>query len=190
MTSAHCRNRIFRLARRVQWSRSTARSSTTSGSLSQASGVDRAIRLRFPEGPTTSVSRILCTMRRPLFTSLIVACAKPVAVPVQPTPSLPSDACALVAASSPVTDRLPIGVAGLVDPGHAPIPTNDAERFVFRQVFETLVRLDCTGAVRPGLAESWQVADDGRQWTFTIRPDGRFSDGTPVTGQSIVDSWS
>ena len=83
-----------------------------------------------------------------------------------------------------------IGVAGVVDPAHAPVPTNDAERFVFRQVFETLVRLDCAGVVRPGLAESWQVDDDGRQWTFTIRPEARFSDGTPATGQSIADSWT
>jgi hypothetical protein len=85
---------------------------------------------------------------------------------------------------------LTIGVAGVVDPAHAPVPTNDAERFVFRQVFETLVRLDCAGVVRPGLAESWQVDDDGRQWTFTIRSEARFSDGTPATGQGIADSWT
>jgi hypothetical protein len=81
-------------------------------------------------------------------------------------------------------------MSGAVDPSHVPIQTNDAERFVFRQVYETLVRLDCTGTVRPALAESWRGDDDGRQWTFTVRPNLRFSDGTAVTGQAIVDSWT
>jgi hypothetical protein len=98
--------------------------------------------------------------------------------------------CALETDSTPTPERLTIGAAGVVDPGHAPVSTNDAERFVFRQVFETLVLLDCAGAVRPGLAESWLVEDDGRQWTFTIRSGARFSDGTPVTGQVIADSWT
>lgn len=87
-------------------------------------------------------------------------------------------------------ERLAIGLAGVVDPSHAPSPTNDAERFVFRQLYETLVRLDCAGQVRPGLAQSWQSTADGQGWTFTLRSGARFSDGTPVTAQTVIDSWN
>ena len=119
-----------------------------------------------------------------------VSCGRgPGAVP--PTPPAPAiDPCALAHDSTPVPERLVIGVSGSVDPSHAPVPISEAERFVFPQLFETLVRLDCAGTVHPALAESWRGEDDGRQWTFTIRPTLRFSDGTPVTGQAVVDSWT
>jgi hypothetical protein len=92
--------------------------------------------------------------------------------------------------STPVPERLSIGLAGVVDPSHVPIPTNDAERFVFRQVYETLVRLDCVGELRPGLAQSWRSGEDGRHWTFHLRPGARFSDGSLVTAQDVIDAWS
>lgn len=40
----------------------------------------------------------------------------------------------------------------------------------------------------PELAESWQVAPDGRSVTFRLRPDARFHDGTPVTADDV--KWS
>lgn len=89
--------------------------------------------------------------------------------------------------SGPVPDQLTVGVAGVVDPSHVPYPTNDAERFVFRQVYETLVRVDCAGVLRHGLATSWRLRGDGR-WAFTLRSGARFSDGTPVTASDVVAS--
>lgn len=76
-----------------------------------------------------------------------------------------------------------------VDPEHAPDPRNDAERLVFRQLYETLIRVDCAGLIRPGLAWSWACADSGRCWTLTLRPDARFWDGSPVLAQDVRSSW-
>ncbi len=57
------------------------------------------------------------------------------------------------------------------------------------QIYETLTAVDPTLTVRPALAESWVVEDDGRQVTFTLRPDLEFSDGSPLTAGDVVRSW-
>jgi hypothetical protein len=75
-----------------------------------------------------------------------------------------------------------------VDPANAPNPSNDSERLVFRQVYETLVRVDCDGRVHPGLAASWRA--EGRLWIVTVRADARFADGAPVTSADVVSSWA
>jgi Bacterial extracellular solute-binding proteins, family 5 Middle len=61
--------------------------------------------------------------------------------------------------------------------------------FPGRQLYETLVRRDCAGLERPGLAETWSSGDGGRNWAFTLRP-ARFWDGTPVTAGAVVSGWT
>jgi ABC-type transport system substrate-binding protein len=46
---------------------------------------------------------------------------------------------------------------------------------------DTLVSLDKDFNVIPGAAESWSVSEDGKVWTFKLRPDQVWSDGTPLT---------
>lgn len=46
-------------------------------------------------------------------------------------------------------------------------------------VYEPLVRYTAAGSVEPWLASAWQVSADGKTYTFTLRDDVRFSDGTP-----------
>ena len=45
-----------------------------------------------------------------------------------------------------------VALSNPIDPSNAPRPSNDSERLVFRQLYETLVRTDCHGRVGPGLA--------------------------------------
>jgi oligopeptide transport system substrate-binding protein len=59
---------------------------------------------------------------------------------------------------------------------------------VMRLVFSGLVRLDEELAIQPDAAEYWDVSDDGKTYTFTIRPDLKFGDGTPVTAHDFVYS--
>ena len=77
-----------------------------------------------------------------------------------------------------------------VDPAHAPVPANAAERIVFRQLYETLVALDCDSRIVPGLAESWVASEGGRVWEFRLRANATFWDGQPVTASDVQDSWS
>lgn len=53
-------------------------------------------------------------------------------------------------------------------------------------VTENLVRLGADGNPEPGLAESWDVSEDGLLWTFNIRPNVTFHDGTPLDAAAVV----
>jgi len=120
--------------------------------------------------------------------ALVGACGPPVGGPApEPAP----DPCVLAADSldAPAGPNLTLALGAPVDPAHAPIPVNHAEALVFRQLYETLVLVDCEGAVRPGLARSWSGADDGRVWEFVLR-DARFWDGRPVTAGDVAAAWA
>lgn len=54
--------------------------------------------------------------------------------------------------------------------------------------YETLVEAADGSNVEPGLAESWEVSNDGLVWTFKIREGATFSDGTPVT--AVEAAWT
>ncbi len=53
-------------------------------------------------------------------------------------------------------------------------------------VFETLVRIDAEGQLKPLLAQAWDVSEDRLTYTFKLSPNARFSDGTPVTAEAFV----
>ena len=59
---------------------------------------------------------------------------------------------------------------------------------VIRDLFEGLVNQDANGNIIPGVATRWQT-NDQKIWTFTLRNDAKWSDGTPVTAQDFVYSW-
>ncbi|MCB9877275.1 MAG: ABC transporter substrate-binding protein [Planctomycetes bacterium] len=51
-------------------------------------------------------------------------------------------------------------------------------------VYETLVERGPDGRIVPGLA-SWQIADEGRTFRFTLRQGATWQDGTPVTARAV-----
>ncbi|WP_043448113.1 ABC transporter substrate-binding protein [Halotalea alkalilenta] len=54
-------------------------------------------------------------------------------------------------------------------------------------VFDTLLGVDDQLEPRPQMAD-WQVSDDGLTYTFTLRPDLKWHDGTPVTAADCIAS--
>ena len=57
------------------------------------------------------------------------------------------------------------------------------------QLFSGLVRLDDNLEPAPDIAQSWQVSDDGRTYTFYLRHDVRFHGGREVKAEDFKYSW-
>lgn len=62
----------------------------------------------------------------------------------------------------------------------------DADRDVTALTYAGLMGLSGKGTLVPVLAKSYTVSSDGKVYTFTIRNDARFSDGTSVTAKDVV----
>jgi len=53
-------------------------------------------------------------------------------------------------------------------------------------IFDTLVKLDDQGKAKPSLALSWSASEDYKVWTFKLRPNVKFHDGTPFNAQALA----
>ena len=53
-------------------------------------------------------------------------------------------------------------------------------------IHDRLVSRDYNFGYQPGLAESWDVSEDGLTWTFTLKDGIKYSDGTPVVADDIA----
>ncbi len=62
------------------------------------------------------------------------------------------------------------------------------DQVLYSNVLEGLTRFGPDGSVGPGLAESWEISADGTTYTFTLRPDVRFHDGTGFDAADVVFS--
>ena len=70
-------------------------------------------------------------------------------------------------------------------------PTNNSESVsdgIVKQLFEGLTVSTADG-FRPGMAEKWDVSEDGKTYTFHLRKDAKWSDGSNVTAKDFEYSW-
>jgi oligopeptide transport system substrate-binding protein len=73
-----------------------------------------------------------------------------------------------------------------VDPA---LITGQPEGRIALAVFEGLTRLRARdNAAEPGVAERWEISEDGRTYTFHLRDDARWSNGDPVTAADCLYS--
>ncbi len=61
---------------------------------------------------------------------------------------------------------------------------------VLVQMYDTLVKWDADGKLAPSLATKWQRSPDGRKYSFTLRKDVKFSDGTALTAEDVAYSFN
>lgn len=63
---------------------------------------------------------------------------------------------------------------------------SDADHDLSALVYSGLLKAAPEGGYVPDLAQSYAVSDEGRVYTFTLKPDATFHDGTPVTASDVV----
>ena len=73
-------------------------------------------------------------------------------------------------------------------------PHGSAANTTFRVIYMTydrLVTYDGTSTEpQPQLAESWEVSDDGKEYTFKLVENAKFHDGSPVTAEAVQYSFT
>ena len=79
-------------------------------------------------------------------------------------------------------------IALQLEPPHLD-PTSAAagaiDSVLYSNVFEGLTRFMSDGAVVPGLAESWDISEDGTTYTFKLRDGVNFHDGTTMDAEDV-----
>jgi peptide/nickel transport system substrate-binding protein len=63
---------------------------------------------------------------------------------------------------------------------------NDVDRDLAALVFNGLTKADQHGQIRQDLADRWEISKDNLSYTFHLRRDVRWHDGTPVTADDVV----
>ncbi|PYF84639.1 peptide/nickel transport system substrate-binding protein [Marinomonas alcarazii] len=67
-------------------------------------------------------------------------------------------------------------------------PSKNGYVFSRMQVLETLLDVNEKGLLVPALAKEWRVSDDARTWTFDLRDDVYFHDGSLMNAEAVVNS--
>ena len=55
-------------------------------------------------------------------------------------------------------------------------------------VYDTLLSIDAKGEIKPQMLKKWEVSNDGKTYTFTLRPGLKWHDGAPVTSVDCIAS--
>lgn len=104
----------------------------------------------------------------------------------------------LLVAVSVVSDR-PLPPADFTFINGTGVTTLDPQRMswmpdlrICRALFEPLVRNDVFTwgyEIMPGVAERWEVSNDGLEYRFYLREDAKWSNGAPVVASDFVYAW-
>lgn len=99
-----------------------------------------------------------------------------------------ASAMAVAAGLGAAKAQTDITVALQLEPPHLD-PTSAAaaaiDEVVYSNIFEGLTRFMGDGSVVPGLAESWEISDDGMVYTFKLRSGVTFHDRTPMDAEDV-----
>jgi len=73
-----------------------------------------------------------------------------------------------------------------LDPAQA---TDQVSFTVINAIYQGLTTLDENGDVQPGIAETWDISEDGKTYTFTIRSDAQWNNGDALTAHDFEFAW-
>lgn len=67
---------------------------------------------------------------------------------------------------------------------------NGSTQTVAGKIYESLLTFDFDFTPQPGLAESWEISEDGLVYTFRLKEGVTWHDGTPFTAEDVVFTCS
>ena len=70
------------------------------------------------------------------------------------------------------------------------ISSCDEDFRLLEMVYEPLVKYGSGGEIEPALAKSWEISEDGKEYTFHLREDAKYSDGTDFNADSVLFNYS
>ena len=81
---------------------------------------------------------------------------------------------------------LRLGQVGDVNTFDGPLTSSNNAIWTMLLIYDQLTRPSADGlSIEPGLAKSWDISRDGKTYTFHLRPDAKFHDGSPVTAEDV-----
>lgn len=115
-------------------------------------------------------------VEKEVIVTVEVEVIKTVEVPAEPPPEVPEGTLVRALSTFPNSLDLP----------------QSAERQASTtawQMYDSLVWFNDEGIIEPALAESWEVSEDGSEYTFHLREGVTFHNGEPFNADAVVFSW-
>jgi peptide/nickel transport system substrate-binding protein len=114
---------------------------------------------------------------------VVAACSGPA------TPAGTGTSTGAATSSGSGVDTLVIANAVKVDTLDPEANSVNESIWLDQNLYSRLLQPNATGtALLPDLATSWDISSDGLSYTFHLRPDAQFADGSPVTAADVVYS--
>ena len=83
------------------------------------------------------------------------------------------------------TSSMTIAIAMQFDTLDPALSTTVYNGYVIQSIYSGLLELDDNAQPAPCMAESYEISEDGLAWTFHLREDMVFTDGTPITSANF-----
>ncbi len=132
-----------------------------------------------------SGSALLAACSPPAPAAAPAPTAAPIATQAPPAVAPTSAAPATAAPALTVKDASFVVVDGTEPNSLDPPAGTGPFQHALNAFYEGLVSWNDKMEAQPALATSWEVGDDGHTWTFKLRPNVKFHDGTPLNSQAV-----
>jgi peptide/nickel transport system substrate-binding protein len=119
--------------------------------------------------------------------SLVAACS-PVAPPAPEAPATPLPAPTVAPTEVVAMPGIRLAIDQDPDTLDPAGQTNPVASSIVEHMLETLVRLQPNGSIGPGLARKFSQSTDGKSYTFELRQDVEFHDGSQLDAEAVAMS--
>ncbi|MFD0710941.1 nickel ABC transporter substrate-binding protein [Paenibacillus sp. GCM10027626] len=85
----------------------------------------------------------------------------------------------------PVAKQITVAVAQDIEAGKLDAASYNGLMQAYPLVYDALVEYGAKGENLSGLAEKWDISEDGKTYTFHLRKNVQFSDGTPFNADAV-----